>query len=193
MPERALKQVPHGHRFADAVPASESPNARKGIESSRRPTRSMRCIVCQNPRMPERALKRPRTTKREWGDGVCQNPRMPERALKRMARRAARSLVSPSQNPRMPERALKRRLPHPRPRRRTWSESPNARKGIETRAVGEGEGEKDQISQNPRMPERALKHEGLVPGGLEVQFGQNPRMPERALKHLAGLQPQPLG
>ena len=87
---------------------------------------------------------------------ISQNPRMPERALKLerpllLAGRPAR------QNPRMPERALKPGLRRVKIKRLLWSESPNARKGIETLAETATGHSAMRSSQNPRMPERALK------------------------------------
>ena len=155
---------------------SESPNARKGIETEGRRVEIVR-RVGQNPRMPERALKfpehRPANT---VGHRLSQNPRMPERALKRVGLGDALGFPSVRQNPRMPERALKpgvRTEKSPEDRR---SESPNARKGIEIRGLPWSN--LRVFRQNPRMPERALKSVRLDRGDQEIKPVRIPECPK---------------
>ena len=141
---------------------SESPNARKGIETLALGEGAVPPPPCQNPRMPERALKRAGGTRP--------------------------TTLSMSQNPRMPERALKRVRVHGAREHSRESESPNARKGIET-SCSRGAPPSQPSRQNPRMPERALKP-AINSCAAIAAARQNPRMPERALKPYPSLTPR---
>ena len=155
MPERALKQA-HDQFFQHRSPPSESPNARKGIETEGTPQPFRLRTSSESPnarkgietkrsarmRTPVPAASESPNARKGIetrgpaatppAESPSQNPRMPERALKPVLRQPLQ-VVGVCQNPRMPERALKRLETVISLISIWWSESPNARKGIETR------------------------------------------------------------